>query len=174
MAEISSDYQNDVGFIQGGTGMYIKDTATFKFYDTDITGLQLRNALAIIVNGEFDILLSGGGTNVNNSRVADSCINLRSDYKYYKMSLTSGAVSPSFYLTSCVLGQEAYIRCVQGSLVNNGTLTLLTSGCSIAYYSAGVTSLLLSDATGSAPFVHLKCFSDGQWTVLETRGVVNY
>jgi len=166
MAEISNTYQNDVGFVQNGTGMYIKDTATFKFYDLDVTGLQLRNMIGNIINGEKDVHQSG-------TKLADSCKITVSNYTYYKISLASNGTAWSFYLASCSAGQEVYIRTVQGSAAGSCNVHLLTSvGTSIAFYSCGLDSLILSDTAGSAPFVHLRCFADNQWTVLDTRGIV--
>jgi len=169
MAEISATYQPKVGSEQGGDKLYIKEDGEFKFYDTDVTGLQLRNMLALSLNGEKDILLSGV-----NLVVATSCINMVSNYIMYKVSFASNAANLSWFITSCVAGQEVYVRTVNGSAAaGSGGLHIETSGCSIAYLSGtGINSIFLSDAIGSSPFVHLRCFTDGQWTVLETRGLV--
>ena len=45
MAEISAKYQADVGREQGGSLMYMKAAGLFKFFDTDYTGMYLRNFL---------------------------------------------------------------------------------------------------------------------------------
>ena len=165
MAEISATYQPKVGSEQGGDKLYIKEDGEFKFYDTDVTGLQLRNSLALFTNGEKDVLLSG-----TNTVIATSCINLVSNYAYYKISLASNATALSFYLTSCVVGQEVYLRCVGGSTAYSGVVHLLVSGCGINGYSTSTTSFVMTAVAGSAPFVHLRCVTANQWTVLETRG----
>lgn len=172
MAEISNTYQNDVGFIQGGTGMYIKETATFKFYDTDYTGAQLRNYLETQYNGELVIINSG--TLVSDNGGSSPPI-IQSNYGFIVFSIATGVTNGSARMFSGLAGQEVII--VTRGAGNNCSVKIFFSGAAAADALSGaqcvgtggafLSSIDINTSAASHAFLRLKCFTAGTWCILD-------
>lgn len=172
MSEISNTYQNDVGFIQGGGGMYIKETATFKFYDTDFTGLQMKNFLQTQFNGELIIINSTTVVSANGG--SDPPI-IQSGYGFIVFSLANGVTNGSARMFSGRAGQEVII--VTRGAGNNCSVKIFFSGAAAADTLSGVactgtggaalSSIDINNSAASQAFLRLKCFSDGTWCVID-------
>lgn len=166
MAAISDTYQEKVGLEQGADRFYMKEDGEFKFYDQDLTGLQLRDQLVSHYN---EVTIGQGATST-----LLSVVNLPSGYKWVNLSLTSTLVSASFWLTSCVAGQEVYLKIHAGSCAS-GQIDVSLSGCSlVGVRGTNISGFELTNSAASCPIVHLVCHTDDEWEVVGVTGFGNY
>lgn len=173
MAEISATYQNDVGFAQGGQQMYIRDTATFKFYNTDFTGEQLRDFLQTTFNGEQIIVNSADG--VLSQIGGSSPPVIASGYGFIVFSITDSASNASMRMFSGRVGQEVILVTRGGG--STGSVKIFFSGADAADTLSGVICLGtqgaalscidLNNSANSQAYIRLRCFTAGTWCILD-------
>lgn len=169
MAKDLTSYQAKVGRYQGGDRFYIKAAGYFQFYDQEMTGQQLAHKLAATINVQRIFTAS-----VSTANGVFSVANLPANVGHVYLSMTSNTAAPSFYMTSCVAGQDVWVHIAPGS-VASGKVALAASGCSLVYLGEPITSLTLYNSTNSNGAVHLICINDDEWTVvgeISSGGVV--
>jgi len=163
MAVIDLDkYVNSlVGRAQGAQRFFIKAAGYFQFYDQELTGLQLKNMIG------NQLSIQNVGISATSAAADFDVLNLAANVGVVYLSMTSNhvATGPSFYLTSCVQGQDVWIHCIHYS-GESGIATLQLSGCSLVYYGVPATSITLYCSAASAGAVHLRCINDDEWTVI--------
>jgi len=170
-------YQTLVGRLQGAAKFFIKDggklegasggimelEAGFLFYLEDSTGsvdvAKMRFALT------DTLAVQRIACSVSTANGVFSLANLPANIGHVYLSMTSNTASPSFYMTSCVQGQDVWIHIAPGS-VASGTVALAMSGCSLVYMGEPFTSLTLYNSGASNGAVHLRCINDDEWTVI--------
>ena len=159
--DLSTYVNSKVGRFQEAYRFFIKEDGYFQFYDQELTGLELKN----MIGNQLSIQRVGISTT---SAAADFDVqNLATNVGVVYLSMTSNhvATGPSFYLTSCVQGQDVWVHCIHYS-GESGIATLKLSGCSLVYYGRPTTSLTLYCSAASAGAVHLRCINDDEWTVI--------
>lgn len=157
-------YIQSGGQIDGLTGGIFETESGFNFYFAGsggaVTAAQMRNLISDKISvqriGPASVSLANG---------VFSVANLPANVGHVYLSMTSNTASPSFYMTSCVQGQDVWIHIAPGS-VASGTVALAMSGCSLVWYGAPATSLTLYNSAASNGAVHLVCINDDEWTVV--------
>ena len=197
MAEDVSLYQALVGRVQGGGKFYIKSGGVlesagevefasggelemlsgsvmdcqsgFSFYFEDSEGEITAQNMKILTADRIRTVTYGPAS-VSTAVQDFSVVNLPSIYGVVNLSMTSQLPTPSFYLTSCVAGQDAWIRMLAGSTVC-GVINILGSGCSLVNaVGYPITSISLYNSAASIPAIHVHCFQDDEWTVIDVLG----
>ena len=184
----TSLYQTLVGRLQGAAEFFIKDggklegasggimelEAGFQFYLEDSDGAidveEMRYMLADRLSVQRISIENASAT--GDFSVANLPANV--GHVYLSMTSNTAAGGASFYMTSCVQGQDVWIHVAPGS-VASGAVALAMSGCSLVYFGEPATSLTLYNSAASNGAVHLQCINDDEWTVvgeISTGGVV--
>lgn len=159
----------DGGKLEGADGGIMELEAGFKFYFEDSDGEvdveEMRYILA-------DKLSTQRISVEDTSATGDfSVMNLPANVGNVYLSLTSNTVvtGASFYMTSCVKGQDVWIHLAPGSQ-ESAIVALAMSGCSLVYLGNPFTSLTLYNSQASNASVHLRCINDDEWTVIGEIG----
>lgn len=162
MAEINSTYQPKVGMEQGGDLLYVKADGNFKFFDSDVTGEQLKSLLYTQLQY----------TTIANSAGVLSVVNLPSQHGIVFLSVADAASNASAWLPSCKTGQILTIVGRGVGSVGSVLISTLT-GVTIVGLSVGdVSSIRFNYSAASAPFVRLVATADDEWSVVETKGQI--
>ena len=167
MAVLNLDkYVNSlVGRAQGANRFFMKAAGYFQFYDQELTGLQLKNMIGNQLSVQRIFVEQASATG------DFSVVNLPTNKGHIYLSMTSNTAvgGASFYMTSCVAGQDVWIHIAPGS-VASGTVALAMSGCSLVHLGEPFTSLTLYNSGASNAAVHLQCINDDEWTVVGSVG----
>ena len=156
MSEIDSSYQPKVGLEQGADGFYMKEDGTFKFYDTDLTGTQLRNMLI-------------KKTEIKGSGAVLSVINLPKGYVVLK--LVTGNSNASAWLPSCTAGDEMVVVLQNFAVESVLSVFISMSGCSlVGTQFSDLSSISLHTSAASAAWIKFKSFTNDEWSVVERSG----
>lgn len=175
-------YQALVGRLQGAAAFYVKSGGKFEgasggimelesgflfyFEDSDQTVdtselRTLSNRIKAVTYGCASVSTAGGDFSV---------LNLPSTVGLVTLSMTSNGADISFYMTSCVAGQDVWVRLQPGSCVS-GKVALQFSGCSfVGSLGLAMTSISLYNSAASCGAVHLICFEDDEWTIVGHLG----
>lgn len=158
MAKDLTTYQSKVGRYQGGDEFYIKEDGLFQFYDTERTGLQLKNQ--VVSSGT---IIGAGATST-----VLSITNYSVGLKHVWLSMTSTLVAGSYAMVSGpIQGEEVYIALKQNSNAS-GVITILFSGCSfVGIKGSTLNSVTMHMSAASAARIHLMCFNDDEWTAVD-------
>jgi len=153
-----TSYQAKVGRVQDADRYYVKDDGYFQWGDIEKTGLQMENALAY----SNTIIGAAAGSTVL------SITNYSVGLKHVWLSMTSTMTNASYAMVSDPLkGEDVYISLKQGSTAS-GLVTILFSGCSyVGKHGSVLASIALHNSGGSQARIHLMCFSDGEWTIVD-------
>jgi hypothetical protein len=175
MAEISTDYQTQVGLKVDGDQFFMKEQGEFKFFDTDYSGATLRNFLRshyTVTNHALsnDSLFSGP--------VGSASPFITPCYGYHVISMGAVSSKASVELLSGSLGDIMWIDaagCASGFSLEFLQLGGLTSvynakGSRLSQFYMHMGAAILSIVT---PRVKLVCTAESTWSVVEaTAGVV--
>ena len=157
------------GKLEGASGGIAELEAGFKFYLEDSNGSidveEMRYMLA------DKLTVQNVGISATSVTADFDVLNLQANAGVVILSMTSNhiATGPSFYMTSCVQGQDVWVHCVQYS-GESGMAAIAMSGASLVYLGRAFTSLTLYTSVASAAAVHFRCFADDEWTVIGDNG----
>lgn len=163
MTKADSTYQNTkVQLPQGADRLSVDSDGYFDFFGTTVTGQQMYNQLYSPLQNAIII----------NSVGALSVINLPADTGYIIFSITDAASNASAWLTSGAKeGQELTLMTRGGGSI--GSVFISTSGVTIVGLLSGdVSSIQMHQSAASQAFVKMVCFTDGEWSIIETTGQV--
>ena len=175
---ISETYKALVGRLQGATEFYMKSTGYFVFYDTEYSGLALRNFLR--AQYTKTTLRNSAGVMSLMEVLGSSPPVLNPGYGTYALVVGIGASNASLRLPIPALGD---ILVLNGqNMLSIASIYILASGGGA--YSAGLTGCSLAGLSGQAlsgitfpaqtialshqvPTLKLVCLATGEWTVVE-------
>lgn len=169
MAEISERYRANVGREQGGNLMYMKAAGLFKFFDTDYTGMYLRNFLLSRVTTWEPRVSSDGG----DDQMMSTHSRFLTPYGHILFSGSTGDSLLSILLPLPSIGQY---------LAMNFTRMIGDANISIwAQSGGGLDNVSLIDVNGLALSsfevsamgkLLIVCDVDQQWSVIERNSSV--
>ena len=175
---ISETYKALVGRLQGATEFYMKSTGYFVFYDTEYSGLALRNFLRAQYTNTT--LRNSAGVMSLMEVLGSSPPVLNPGYGTYALIVTHAASTASLRLPIPALGD---ILVLNGQNMDSiASIYILASGGGA--YSAGISGCSLAGLSGQAlsgivfpaktialshawPTLKLVCLATGEWTVVE-------
>lgn len=164
MAKDLTSYNSKVGRYQGGDEFYIKEDGLFQFYDQEVTGAELKNALYA---RQQQTIIGQGATST-----AFSVEEYTAGTRMIAFSMTSTCIAGSFNFSTVVAGEEVYLKVHQGSTAS-GEVTVTFSGCSyVGLKGSDLNSITLQNSVASTAWLHMQCFTDGEWTVMGYQGEV--
>jgi len=167
MAEISNTYQTDVGRQHGGGLFYMKEAGQFKFFDTDYTGLYLRNYF-LSRKSVWKAELSAGAAD---DTMMSTHSRFLTPYGTTMFStLSTGDSKISWLLPVPSIGH--FLKINFGIAAGNGTISIYAStaglaGVSLVDIDGTVLSQLMVVAGAAGGSVLLLCEVAGQWSVIE-------
>ncbi len=164
MTKRDSTYQNNkVTMPQNADTLSFDSDGYMDFFGYAMTGQQLYKRLY----KSLKVLKIGQGATSD----VFSTINMPSAYRYIILSMTSNLVQGSFWLTSSPsVGDEVYLLLRSGS-VASGSVVVSASGVSIVgQLGTAITLFHLMNSSNSAAMAHLVCLSDGEWSIVDTKG----
>ncbi len=164
MTKKDSSYANEKVYrTQGADTFSIDSDGYLDFFGNAVTGEQLKKMLY----KQLQVVTIGQGA----GSTVLSITNLPSLYRFVILSMTSTMVQGSFWLASSPsVGDEVYLILRAGSCAS-GSIVFSTSGVSlVGLMGIAVSGFSLRNSTNSTAMAHLLCLSDGEWSVLETRG----
>jgi len=165
MAEIDASYQAKVGREQGGDRFYMKSDGEFKFFDTDFTGKVLRGIVRSRVTfNTWDLASMGTTSNTGTEKT------LTPAYGVVQFIDLAAAESAYVSLASAEAGDDLIFTAHNN--VSNAEVTIGMSGTNTAsLYNQSLvrcSALRFSmSTTNGSCFVHLRCFEDGVWSIIE-------
>lgn len=158
MAKDLTTYQAKVGRYQGGNEFYMKSDGLFQFYDQELTGLELKTALYARQQQQ---IIGQGATST-----AFSVETYPGNVRMIVFSMTSTCIAGSFNFSTVVQGEEVYLKIHQGSTAS-GEVTVTFSGASyVGLKGSTLNSVTLQNSAASTAWLHMQCFTDGEWTVM--------
>lgn len=164
MAKDLTTYQAKVGRYQGGDEFYMKTDGLFQFYDQELTGLELKQAL---YTRQVKLTIGQGATST-----AFSVETYPGDVGMINFSMTSTCIAGSFNFSTVLQGEEVFMKVVQGSTIS-GEVTVTFSGCSyVGLMGSTLNSVTLQNSAGSTAWLHMRSFADDEWTVMDFQGEV--
>lgn len=175
MAETDSGYNSDVGIEQGSDTIFVRDTGNLKFYDTDRTGIFMRNFMRSNYNLTLwsisNASLISGAVNTNGPNSGTPY--LTPAYGYHRFELGIVASKASLQITDALAGDMVVLD-FQG-LGSAASIVILQTGinsCSI-YTARGsrVSSILVLAGANSLirPYMKMVSTTDGQWSIVESN-----
>jgi hypothetical protein len=163
MAEVDSTYTTDVGILQGATTFFMKAAGIFKFFDTDITGDELRGIFrSDRTLNRWDVASMGTASGAKEILTP----------AYGTVLIQDMAANESGYLSliAASLGDELIF--ITHNNTSNAEVTVGMTGINTAslYNLSNVRCSALKfsmSTTNGSCFIRLKCFSDGVWSITE-------
>ena len=166
MAEISDSYRTKVGREQGGDRFYMKADGEFKFYDTDVTGLEMKNF--------FKSFFTVTNLGLSNVSLISGPITLSRYYGTYFFSLPTACSLASCNLPSALKGARLVIDCM--SVIGDGNLICDASGAAGGVTGAGLlgtnSTILSSISISAIGYAVLVCAVEGTWQITEKNNSV--
>ena len=165
MAGIGASYQAKVGREQGGDRFYMKEDGEFKFFDEDFTGKVLRGiARSRTTFNTWDVA-SMGGTSL-------AGVELTLTPAYGVVQIIDMAVNESGYLSlaSAEAGDDLIFTTHNNTSNAEVTIGMSDTNTASLYNQSLVRCSALRfsmSTTNGSCFIHLRCFTDGIWSVLE-------
>jgi len=168
MAETGSSYQPKVGIEQGAGTIYVREDGNFKFYDTDRTGVFLRNwsrsERTKTVTGISNVSLLSGTAISGPPTISPA-------YGYHVFNATA-AVS----VGSCDIhdASEGNMLVIDGyGFISGASIVILQTGINSAsiynHLGSRLSSILIKS---DDPYLKMICSTDGQWSIVEAAGAV--
>lgn len=152
------------GKVSGESGGILEMLSGFLFYflssSYQLTAEQLKSGL---YNQQQKQLIGQGATST-----VFSVINYPGHIGTVVFSMTSTCIAGSFAMTSDpTVGEEVLLKMHQGSTAS-GVVTILFSGCSyVGIKGSTLNSVTLYNSAASTGYIKLKCFTAGEWTVVD-------
>jgi len=172
MAEQDKTYQTKVGEDQGGALVFVREDGYMKFFDTDFTGIQLRN----FIRTQFTTAIIMNSAGVASAVPGDSSPPiLPSGIGYIFLSFADAASNASMRLCSGKVGEEMrFFNRGGGSAWSILVFASGAAGSGIAgvslmgRYSGALSSIRFNaSAAGSQVYLQLKCVVEGTWEIVD-------
>ena len=152
-------YQAGVGRTQGANKFYMKSVGLFQFYNQEMTGLELKQALW---TQQQQQIIGQGATST-----ALSVVNYPGNIGMIVFSMTSTMLVGAFAMVSGVKQGEQVILKIHSGSTASGEVTITFSGCSyVGIKGSTLNSVTLHNSVASTAYLHMKSFADDEWTVV--------
>lgn len=163
MAEIDGSYQAKVGREQGGDRFYMKEDGEFKFFEEDYTGKFLNGIMRSRKTfNTWDVASMGTASGAKGLLTPAygvvQIIDMAANESGY-MSLASAEIGDDLIFTAHNNTSNAVVTIGMTAINTASLYNQSLVRCSALRFS-------LSTTNGSC-FVHLRCFTEGIWSVLE-------